>query len=74
MKKTKKKWLVSGWASMSVNAEVEAATEEEAKELFLGLSAPSLCHQCSDKGGEDGETFQLNGWDDNLNVTEIEKL
>lgn len=67
-----KKYRVSGWVSISVTAEVEAENEEGAKEAFLELQAPSLCWQCSEAGGEDG-TFQLNGFDDNLNVTDVEK-
>lgn len=31
------KYSVSGWVSMSVCAEVEAETEEQAKEAFLAL-------------------------------------
>lgn len=64
------KYQVAGWASISVWAEVEADSEQEAANKFMELQAPSLCHQCSDAGG-DGDTFQLNGFDDNSNITEI---
>jgi len=64
------KYAVSGWVSMSVWAEVEAEDEEGAKEAFLELQAPGLCWQCSGAGGSDG-TFQLNGFDDNLNVVDV---
>ena len=56
-------YRVSGYLTMSCIADIEANSEEEARAKALGLSCPSLCHQCDDAGG-DGETWQLNGFDD----------
>ena len=66
------RYLVSGWASISVNKEIEAESEEEAREKFMELCPPGLCWQCSTAGSGIEECFELNGWDDNLNITEVE--
>lgn len=55
-------YIVSGYVTMSVVAEVEANSKAEAKRKAEELGIPGLCHQCSDAGGEDEWT--LNGFDD----------
>lgn len=54
------KYIVSGYLTVSVCAEVDAASPDEAKEKAMGLGAPSLCHHCSEAGG-DHDTWQING-------------
>jgi hypothetical protein len=48
-----RKFQVSAVVTISLWAEVEAKSAEEAKEKAQELSMPSLCHQCAG-GGEDG--------------------
>ena len=57
-----KTYLVSGYLTISVTAEIRARSKKEARELAEDLSVPSLCHQCDGAGGKD--CWQLNGFDD----------
>lgn len=56
-------YRVNGYLTMSCTADIEASSEEEARAKAAELQCPSICNQCSDAGG-DGETWQLNGFDD----------
>ena len=56
------KYIVSGYLTISVHAEVEAKSKEGAREKARELGVPGLCHQCDVAGGE-GE-WTLNGFDD----------
>ena len=69
-----KTYLVSGYLTISVTAEIKARSTKEARELAGDLSAPSLCHQCDGAGGEG--CWQLNGFDDPPDdaVQDIEEL
>lgn len=52
------KWNVTVLVDASVNVEVEADTEEEAKDKALQKApTPNICHQCSDEL-EVGEPFE----------------
>lgn len=59
----RKVYRLSGYLTVSCVADIEANSEEEAREKAAQLSCPSLCHQCEDAGG-DPDTWQLNGFDD----------
>ena len=69
------KYRVWGYLTMSAYAEVEAGSEREAREKADQLGCPSLCHQCASAGG-DGDTWQLNEFDDPPNdaVQEVELI
>lgn len=57
------KYRVSGYLTISVTADIEAANEDEAKKKASSLGAPGLCHSCENAGGSAGE-WELNGFDD----------
>jgi len=59
-----KRFIVSGYLTISVSKEIEAASAEEAKEKAQGLVTPSLCWQCESAGRDHDETWILNGFDD----------
>lgn len=69
-----KTYYVSGYLTISVTAEIQARNKKEAREKAGDLSAPGLCHQCDNAGGEG--CWQLNGFDDPPDdaVQEIEEL
>ncbi len=56
------KYIVSGYLTISVCAEIEADSEAEAKTKAEALDTPPLCHQCDGSGGEG--CWTLNGFDD----------
>ena len=68
------RWSVDGYVTFSAHAMVKAKTEQEAKEKFEELSAPSLCHQCSSAGvgTEESGEVTLNGSDDVTVATDAE--
>lgn len=57
-------YLVSGYLTISVTAEIKAHSKKEARECAADLSVPSLCHQCARAGNSDDGCWELNGFDD----------
>lgn len=57
-------YRVSGYLTISVTKDIEADSEDGARALAQALQAPSLCHQCSDSGSDDADSWELNGFDD----------
>ena len=55
---------VYGYLTITVYKEIEANSEEEAREKALCLAPPELCYHCSRAGCNDGGEWQLDGWDD----------
>jgi hypothetical protein len=53
---------VSGQVTISIFADVEAETEEEAMEKAYELSMPSLCHGCSSAHGH-GDVWGVTEFD-----------
>ncbi len=58
-----REYTVAGYLTIGVSQTVMASSREEALAKAEALSAPNLCHQCSEAGGDEG-TWQLNGFDD----------
>ena len=59
----KKKYLVSGYLTISVFKVIEADSPEDAKAKAEDLACPSLCHQCDGAGENDKSSWTLNGFD-----------
>lgn len=55
-------WEVDGVLVVSCTATVQAATEEEAREVFEGMEAPGLCAYCAEQQQQGCvEVYELDG-------------
>ena len=58
------RYIVNGYLTVGCFKEIEADSENEAREKALDLSVPSLCWQCESAGDSDESAWSLNGIDD----------
>lgn len=60
----KKKYIVSGYLTITVTKVIEADDEAAARAFAQHLAPPALCHQCASAGEHDADAWQLDGFDD----------
>lgn len=60
-KKATKLYDVSATVTISLHGKVEAESKKQAVEKASMMTLPSLCYQCSDRGGITDEEWSLNG-------------
>lgn len=65
------KFRVSAWVAIGLLGEVEAASEEEARDAAEELGIPGLCHYCASAGG--GDHWKINELSDAVTIVEVEK-
>ena len=72
-KKRLKRFRVSAEVTISMHTDVDAANEEQARDLALDAGMMSLCHQCAGEDG-DGQWVTSGELDGEPTVIEVEEV